>query len=193
MRVPLPNAYESFLKDDTLYPEVVNAIVSHSETTGEVQNTLDANSDLDRFLLTSRHVIAVNPKAYFHLKQGPQEAKVPNYDQFYGALQEGNTDVITAAYQEGSEEDNWARTEVILRQMRQWAQQGYSNYALNAVRAATAVYQLADSSGSQLSKDVIGVIATTLGIRNSLHLIESPEPIFEMMALSVYRQHIWDS
>ena len=175
-----PSAYQRLLADDNLYREVVEAAVTHGQRDGEVKGLLDKDPDLENFLRTTRHVTADNSKAFFHLKQSPQEASVPNYDQFATALRQGDRETIQNAYREGGQADNNARTDIMIRNLRQWALR-YTNYAINAIEGAVAVHELDVPEGKRLSQEVIGAIATTQELLNNLDRIQDPEAIFAMM------------
>ena len=176
-----PWAYKILLADDNLYREIVEAAVMHGQKDRAVADLLDKEPELENFLRTTRHVTADNPKAFFHLKQSPQEASVPNYDQFATALRQGDRETIQNAYREGGQADNNARTDIMIRNLRQWALR-YTNYAINAVEGAVAVHELDIPEGERLSWAVIGAIATTQELLNNLDRIQDPEAIFTMMS-----------
>jgi len=195
-----PSLSRKFIDDDNLYPEVASASTTPSRA-NEIKKLLKLKEEsadvalLENFLRTTGHVTADNPKAFFHLKQGKQEARVPNYAQFDSALRRGDTEAIRAAYEEGQDEDNAARTDVLARSINDWANKGWIDYALSAIRVAAALRPSLATDGRRLSHEIIRTLATTPGLLGVIERIRDPKAIFEMMdhALVDHRRTVQNS
>lgn len=176
--------YGKFIDDDNLYPEVASVATTPGGAEKIKRLLGEKNVDvvpLENFLRTTGHVTADNPKAFFHLKQGEQEARVPNYAQFHSALQRGDTEAIKKAYDEGQDEDNAARTDVLIRSMNDWANKNWTEYALNAIRVVAALRSSLAADWKRLSREVVQTLATTPGILEVVQHIRDPDAIFDMM------------
>lgn len=171
-------AFEDFLEDDNLYNEVVSSLQPGKERDDRVRELLDTNKELERFLVTTRRVTAANPKAFFHLKQSPHESAIPDYSQFAVAIRQGQFESIIEDYQTGKPEENIARTDEILRQLRDYTRHEYINYALNAITVAGKICQLIDEA--RLAQGVAEVIATTEQILKEMYRLD-PRPIVAML------------
>ena len=192
-----PSLYKKFLEDDNLYPEADGAATNPNRV-GGVKKLLGEASDvglLENFLRTTGHVTAENTKAFFHLKQSEQEARIPNYSQFDSALRRGDTVAVRNAYGQGKEEDNAARTDVLVRSINYWANRGWTDYALNAVRVAVAIRQIPFADPHRLSYEVVRALATAPGLLGDIQRIRNPDAIFDMMdqALPGHRRTVQDS
>ncbi len=193
-----PFLSKKFIDDDTLYPEVATAATTPSRA-NEIEKLIgEKGADvalLENFLRTTGYVTADNPKAFFHLKQGEQEARVPNYAQFSSALRLGDTEAIREAYEEGQDEDNAARTKVIVRSINDWANKGWIDYALSAIRVAAALRPSLTTGRERLSREVIRTLATTPRLLGVIKRIRDPKAIFEMMdhALVEHRRTVQNS
>lgn len=193
-----PRMYRKFIDDDNLYPEVAS-VATTSGRADEVKKLLEEESAdvalLENFLRTTGHVTADNPKAFFHLKQSEQEARIPNYSQFDSALRRGDAEAIRKAYEEGQGEDNAARTDVLVRSINDWANKDWTDYALNAVRVAAALRPSLATDGERFSREVIQALATAPGLLGVVQRIRDPDAIFEMMdhALVSHRRTVQNS
>ncbi len=187
-----------FIDDDNLYPEVAVAATTPGKT-AEVKKLLGEDSAdatlLESFLRTYGHVTADNPKAFFHLKQSEQEARIPNYAQFDSALRRNEADVVKKAYEDGQDEDNAARTDVLVRSITGWAANGWTDYALNAVRVAAVLRPSLATDGERLSREVVRALATVPGLLGAIQRIRDPGAIFAMTdhALKSHRQTVLDT
>ena len=173
-----PLAFEHFLEDDNLYNEVISALQPGKKGDDRVARLLDTTGDLERFLVTTRRVTAANPKAFFHLKQSPHESAIPDYSQFAVAIRQGQYESVIEAYQAGKSEENIARTDEILRQIRDYRKYGYINYALNAITVAGKICQRIDET--RLAQGVAEVMATTEQILKELYQLD-PRPVVAML------------
>lgn len=178
--------YGKFIDDDNLYPEVARAATTpgRSDRVKELLKLKEESADvtlLENFLRTTEHVTADNPKAFFHLKQSEQEARIPNYAQFDSALRRGDAETIKKAYEEGQDDDNAARTDVLVRSINDWANKGWTDYALSAVRVAAALRPSLATDGERLSREVVRVLATVPGLLGVVQRIRDPDGIFKMM------------
>ena len=192
-----PNIYRMFPNDDNLFLEVHSAAVTPNRA-NEAKVLLkgsDGSELLESFLRTTGHVTADNPKAFFHLKQSGQEARIPNYTQFDSALRRGNIEGARKAYDEGNPETNEARTEVLIRSIFDWSQKNYVSYALNAVRVAVALREFQMADGSHVSGEVVRALTTVPGLLGEIHQLRNPGAIFEMAehALPVHRRTVQDA
>jgi hypothetical protein len=193
-----PSLSRKFIDDDNLYPEVASAATTPSRA-NEIEKLLGEQSAdvalLENFLRTTGHLTADNPKAFFHLKQSEQEARVPNYAQFDSALRRGDTDAIREAYEEGQDEDNAARTDVLVRSINDWANKGWIDYALSAIRVAAALRPSLKTGRERLSRRVVRTLATTPGLLGVIQRIRDPKAIFEMIdqALENHRRTVQKS
>ena len=192
-----PEIYNMFRNDDNLFQEVHLAAVNPSRA-GKAESLLNKSEGwelLESFLRTTGHITAENPKAFFHLKQSEQEARIPNYAQFDSALRRGSVRGARSAYDSGDEESNAARTEVLLRDIEDWSQKGYESYALNAIQVAMSLRTSPKADGSHLSGEVVRVFATTPALLQQIRQIRDPKAIFEMTehALPVHRQVVHEA
>ena len=177
-----PNIYMMFPNDDNLFLEVHSAAVTPSRA-NEAKDLLKGSEGselLESFLRTTGHITADNPKAFFHLKQSEKEARIPNYTQFDSALRCGDIEDARKSYDEGNQETNAARTEVLIRSIFDWSQKGYVSYALNAVRVAVAVRELQMTDGLHISAEVVRALATAPGLLGKIHQLQNPDAIFDM-------------
>ena len=177
-----PNTYRKFSDDDSLFLEVHSAAVTPSRAQ-EVKNLLKECEGwelLEGFLRTTDHVTAENPKAFFHLKQSEQEAKIPNYAQFDVALRHGDIEYASVAFEDGNEETNVARTDILLRRIFEWSQKSYTSYALNAIRVAVAVRGHRNTDVQRISREVVRTLATVPELLEKVHQLGNPRAIFEM-------------
>lgn len=190
--------YRKFIEDDNLYPEVASLATTPNRA-NEIKKLLKEESTdvalLEDFLRTTGHVTADNPKAFFHMKQGEQEARVPNYAQFDSALRRGDIDSIRKAYEEDHNGDNAARTKVIVRSIKDWAHKGWIDYALNAIRVAAELRPSLTIDGEHLSREIMRTLATTPGLLGVIERIRDPKAIFDMMdqALESHRRTVQNS
>ena len=187
-----PRIYSLLRNDDNLFQEVHSAAVDPSQV-GKAKALLYESEGwelLENFLRTTGHITADNPKAFFHLKQSEQEASIPNYAQFDSALRQGNVREANDAYDSGDEESNAARTEVLLRDIADWSQNGYDSYAVNAIRVALSLRTSQKAEGAHISREVVRVLATTPSLLEQINQIRDPKAIFEMAehALPVHRR-----
>ena len=177
-----PDIYSMFRTDDNLFLEVHSAAVTQSRA-GEAKSLLNDDEPsalLENFLRTTGHITADNPKAFFHLKQSEKEARIPNYAQFDSALRRGDIEGIRKAYDEGNQETNAARTDVLIRSTLDWSQRGYDSYALNAVRVAVAVREFPTTDGVHISAGVVRALATAPRLLGNIHQLQNPGAIFDM-------------
>ena len=191
-----PDIYNMFRNDDNLFQEVHSAAVIPSRA-AESKGLLKKNEEwelLESFLRTTFHIAADNPKAFFHLKQSEQEASIPNYAQFDSALRQGNVRVARNMYNHGGE-SNPARTEVLLRHIADWSQNGYDSYALNAVRVALSIRTSQRTDGAHISREVVRVLATSPSLLERINQIRDPKAIFEMAehALPAHRRVVHEA
>lgn len=192
-----PEMYGMFRNDDNLFHEVHSAAVTPSRT-GEIQDLLNGNEAwqlLENFLRTTGHIYADNPKAFFHLKQSEQEARIPNYTQFDAAMRRGDIDVARDAFDSGNQDSNAARTDILIRDIEDWSEKGYESYALNAIRVAVALCESPEADGSHISSEVVRIFATTPALLQHVHQIRDPRAIFEMAehAAPSHRQVVHDA
>ena len=169
-----PDIYSMFRTDDNLFLEVHSAAVTQSRA-GEAKSLLNDDEPsalLENFLRTTGHITADNPKAFFHLKQSEKEARIPNYAQFDSALRRGDIEGVRKAYDEGNQETNAARTDVLIRSTLDWSQRGYDSYALNAVRVAVAVREFPTTDGVHISAGVVRALATAPRLLGNIHHVE---------------------
>ena len=177
-----PDIYRMFPNDDNLFLEVHSAAVTPSRA-NEAKVLLkdsDGSELLESFLQTTGHITADNPKAFFHLKQSEQEARIPNYTQFDSALRRGDTEDARKAYDERNPEANVARTDVLIRSIFNWSRKGYVDYALNAVRVAVALREFPTADGPHISGEVVRALATVPELLGKIHQLRNPGAIFEM-------------
>ena len=192
-----PDIYSMFRTDDNLFLEVHSAAVTQSRA-GEAKSLLNDDEPsalLENFLRTTGHITADNPKAFFHLKQSEKEARIPNYAQFDSALRRGDIEGVRKAYDEGNQETNAARTDVLIRSTVDWSQKGYDSYALNAVRVAVAVREFQTTDGLHISAEVVRALATAPGLLGNIHQLHNPDAMLEMAehALPDYGRAVRDA
>ena len=192
-----PDIYRKFRTDDNLFQEVHLAAVNPSRA-GDAESLLNESEGwelLESFLRTTGHITAENPKAFFHLKQSEQEASIPNYAQFNTALRRGDVVGVRSAYDSGNDESNAARTEILLRDIADWSQNGYESYALNAIRVALSLRTFQKADGSNISREVVRVLATTPALLRQINVIRDPNAIFDMTehALPTHRQVVQEA
>ena len=177
-----PDIYSMFRTDDNLFLEVHSAAVTQSRA-GEAKSLLNNDEPsalLENFLRTTGHITADNPKAFFHLKQSEKEVRIPNYAQFDSALRRGDIEGVRKAYDEGNQETNAARTDVLIRSTLDWSQRSYDSYALNAVRVAVAVREFPTTDGLRISAGVVRALATAPRLLGNIHQLQNPGAIFDM-------------
>ena len=192
-----PEIYRQFSNDDNLFAEVHSAAVTPSRE-NEARRLLGKGKGLElleNFLRTSGHITADNPKAFFHLKQSGQEARIPNYMRFDMALRQGGIEEARKAYAEGNHESNAARTEVLIRDISDWSQKGYLSYSVNAVRVAIAARDFPSADMEYISKGVARALATKTRLLGSIHLLRDPNALLEMSeyALPDHRRTVQDA
>ena len=192
-----PDLYRMFRNDDNLLPRVHSASVTPSRV-GEAKTLLsnkEGSALLESFLRSTGHITAVNPKAFFHLKQSAQEAVIPNYAQFDSALRQGDVTGALDAYNAGNQESNNARTDILIRDIEEWSQRNYESYALNAIQVAVALVKAGEVDWSYISGEVVRVLATSPVLHANIDQIRDPNAIFEMTiyALPEHRRMIQDA
>ena len=192
-----PEIYKRLRDDDNLFFEIHSAALTSSRAIA-VKDLLDDNDVvelLESFLQSTGHLTADNPKAFFHLKQSDQEARIPNYTQFESALRRGNVEEVREAYQKGNEETNAARTGVLIRNLVDWTQKGYETYALNAIRVAVGLHAPPTTHGPHISREAIRVLATVPALLGKIYEIRDTNAIFEMAgyAISDHRRRVQDA
>ena len=192
-----PDTYRMFRNDDTLFLDVHSAAVTLSRA-GEAKGLLkdsDGSALLENFLRTTGDITADNPKAFFHLKQSGQEARIPNFTQFDSALRLGDIERARKAYDEGNQETNAARTDVLIRRVFDWSQKGYGSYALNAIRVAVAMREIPTADGQHISREVVRALATAPVLLTEIYQLQDPDAMFEMTehALPDHRHTVQDA
>ena len=193
-----PDMYARLRSDDNLFLEAHSAAVNQNWT-DKAEELLKAQEGsgplLESFLRTTGHITADNPKAFFHLKQSEQEARIPNFSQFESALRRGDVGVARKAFLDGSTEANEARTNVLMRDIVDWSQKGYESYALNAIRVAVALYETPEADRPHLARQLVRALATDPTLLGSVHQIGSPDALLDMSehASGDHRQKVQDS
>ena len=192
-----PDFYRRFRDDDNLFLEVRSAMVnlSGAETIENLLGKGDRSVALQGFLRATSHIDAENPKAFFHLKQSEEEARIPNFTQFRSALRSGDREEARRAYDKGGRKDNTARTGILIRAIADWSQKGYDFYALNAIRVAVALRSFPTADGRHISREIVRVLATTPTLLGKIDRIRNPNAIFEMAqhALPRHRHTVQDA
>ena len=174
-----PEQFQDFLADDNLYGEVVSLLYTPQAAKGKAADVLK-DDELWNFLIFTRRVIAQNYKAFFHLKQSPHEARIPNYDHFWNAVHNGQRKVVSELFEEGDVESNQARLDEVIVQVHDNARRGYFDYVVNAINVGGAITpKLSLENQGQLAREVIGTIASYSDVRAKLSSLVP----FEMFAL----------
>ena len=192
-----PEIYKRFSNDDNLFSVVHSAAIAPSQAneSGQLLSSNEGSDVLENFLRTTGHISADNPKAFFHLKQSEQEARIPNYTHFDQTIRQGDIEGARRAYNEGNTETNAARTDVLIRNGSEWAQKGYVTYALNAARVAVAAREFPTIDGEYISREVIRTFATIPRLLSSIGQFRNPDALLEMSecALRVHRRTVQDA
>jgi len=178
-----PETFQEFLKDDNLYGEVLQSLDTPKDMWGEAVEAL-LTDELRQFLISTKHVKAQNYKAFFHLKQNPHEAAIPNYNHFWDAVRSGERKTVSDLFEKGDEESNQARLDEIIVQIRTNAEKGYASYAISAASVGCAIApNLPPTKKEQLANEIIKAIASYLDIRGKLSLL-TPAEVFDLMPLA---------
>jgi len=162
--------------DDNLYSETSLALEPGRAGAEKAKTILKNNSALRQFLLATRNITAPNPKAFFHLKQSPQEIYIPNYDEFLNAVRAGDRELVQSLFDKGDDRTNRAQVKEIHSQIQANIDRGYYGYAINAINVAGAIAdKVPEKDKNSLAQDVIGVIAMEEDVRKMLALLKPGE------------------
>ena len=177
-----PEIYTMYRKDDNLFPEVHAAAINPNRA-NEAETLLKGSGEwalMESFLRSTGHVSANNAKAFFHLKQSNQESRIPNFTHFESALRNGEVEEARRAYEEGNDESNAARTDVLIRSIVDWSRKGYVSYGLNGLRVAVGLHKDPRMDRQRISSGVIHTLATIPDLLEQIHQLENPGAMFEM-------------
>ena len=173
-----PTMFQHFVADDNLYSKVLESMYTPGE------NIL-RDDKLWQFLDFTKHINVQNYKAFFHLKQSPHEAKIPNYDKFWNAVRSGQRDVVSEFFQTADEESNQAQLEEIITQIRDNARNKYTDRSVYIIRVGCAIASiLSIENQGQLARAVIGTIVAYPEIRAKLSSLV-PTEVFALMPLAL--------
>ena len=183
LEMRFPDLYRKFTSDGTLFTEINDAVVG-IDPAPEVLNSLQdtANWSLfSHFLRATPHIGAKNPKAFFQLKQSPQEVAIPDYAELESALRRGDDEYVLKAYAEGTPDSNFARSVVVARRISDWSTRGYDSYARSAIEIAATLYNQKKDSSAMLAQEATKTIATTRSLRNTLDQFQRHVNIFGIL------------
>jgi hypothetical protein len=171
-----PEMFQKFVEDDNLYEEVLDSLY-----TPKASNASKFDEELWHFLNFTKNVKAENPKAFFHLKQNPHEAKIPNYSQFLDMLRNGDRARVTKLFEVGDEESNTARLDEIITQIRDTARRRYYDRTLFVIKVACAVLpDLTTERQRKIARHVVGTITAYSEIRGKLFSL-LPAEVFALL------------
>jgi len=175
-----PDEFAKFVADDNLYGEVTLTL-ELGKTGSDKAGSILRNAELRQFLLATRHITVPNPKAFFHLKQSPQEIGIPNYNEFWNAVRARDRELVRSLFDKGDAQSNKARVEDIRSQIRANVTKGYFDYAINVIDVACAVAEtVPQDSRTALAEEVVGVIALHEGVKSRLVSLK-PEEVFALL------------
>ncbi len=170
-----PDQFAEFVADDNLYGEVTSTLEQVKA------GTILSNAELRQFLLATHHVTVPNPKAFFRLKQSPQETGIPNYNEFWSAVRARDREFVGSLFDKGDDLSNRAQVDDILSQIRANVAKGYFDYAVNAIDVACAIAEkVPQDSRVTLARELIGAIASYEGVRSRLISLK-PEEVFSLV------------
>jgi len=174
-----PDQFAEFVADDNLYSEVASALEQDKDVSEKAKEIL-SNAGLRQFLLATKHVTVQNPKAFFHLKQSPQEVSIPNYNEFWAGVRAGDRELVQSLFDKGDSESNRARVEDICSQIRANVVRGYFDYAANIVDVACAIAHKVPQLTGTLAQVVIDTLASYAGVRQRLSSLK-PDEVFSLI------------
>ncbi len=169
-----PEWYQKFEADDNLYGEAARSLYTPD-------SVVKKNDDLWHFLDLTRDITARNHKAFFHLKQNPHEAKIPNYDQFSEAVRAGDREKVLEVFESSTDGVKTAQLDEITLQIRNNVRKGYYEFAVRAVSVSCVVVpKLKTDDKKELASEIISTIAKHEEVLNKLQAL-IPAEVFALM------------
>lgn len=166
--------YRKFEADDNLFREATRSLYTPD-------SKIQKGDDLWYFLDLTRDITTQNYKAFFHLKQSPHEAKIPNYDQFSEAVRAGEREKVLEIYESSSDEVRNAQLDEVISQIRDNVRKGYYEFAVRAVSVSCAIVpKLKTEDKEELASKIVSTIAKHEEVRNKLQSL-IPAEIFALM------------
>ena len=166
--------YRKFETDDNLYGEVARSLYTPD-------SKIKKGDDLWHFLDLTRDINPQNYKAFFHLKQNPHEAKIPNYDQFSEAIRTRDREKVLEVFESSTDEAKNAQLEEIILQISNNVRKGYYEFTVHAISVGCAIVpKLKTDDKKDLAREIISTIAKHEEVRNNLNSL-MPSEVFALM------------